>query len=89
MSRVDTRSKGRRMKAKIKKWLILLAALGIVRLFANSAFSWTNELESQLDSISYYNLQVDAVMTDMYLYFDWLLDEKEAMKKASGEVEGE
>ena len=67
----------------------MLAALGIVLLFANSVFSWTNDLESYLNSISYYNLQVDAVTTDMYLYFGWLPDEKEAMKKASDEVEDE
>ena len=64
----------------------MLVTLGIVLLFANSAFSWTNDLESYLDSIGYYNLQVDAVMTDMYLYFGWLPDEKEAMKKASDEA---
>lgn len=65
----------------------MLAALGIVLLFANSVFSWTNDLESYLNSIGYYNLQVDAVTTDMYLYFGWLPDEKGAMKKASDEAE--
>lgn len=64
----------------------MLATLGIVFLLANSAFSWTNDLESYLDSISYYNLQVGAVTTDIYLYFGWLPDEKEAMKKASDEA---
>jgi len=32
------------MKTKIKVWLILLATLGIVPLFANSALGWTNDL---------------------------------------------
>lgn len=74
------------MKTKIKVWLILLATLGIVPLFANSALGWTNDLQSYLDSISYYNLQVDAVITDMYPYFGWLPDEKDPMKKASDEA---
>lgn len=74
------------MKTKIKRWLILLITLGVVLLFAHSGFSWANDLESYLDSMSYYNLQVGAVTTDMYLYFGWLPDEKEAMKKASNEA---
>ena len=77
------------MTTRIKKGAMSAGILGITFLFANLAFSWTNDLESYLDSMGYYNLQVDAVTTDMYLYFGWLPDEKEAMKKASDEVEDE
>jgi len=74
------------MKTKIKTRLILVVTLGIIPLFTNSALGWTSDLESYLDSISYYDLQVGAVTTDMYLYLRWLPDEKEAMKKASDEA---
>lgn len=74
------------MKTKIKTRLILLAVLGIVLLFTHSVVSWANDLETYLDSISYYDLQVGAVTTEMYLYLRWLPDEKEAMKKASDEA---
>jgi len=77
------------MTTRIKKGVMSAGILGITFLFANLAFSWTSDLESYLDSISYYDLQVGAVTTDMYLYLRWLPDEKEAMKKASGEVEDE
>ena len=62
------------MTTRIKKGVMSAGILGITFLFANSAFSWTNDLESYLDSISYYNLQVDAVITDMYLYSQVLFD---------------
>jgi len=71
------------MTTRIKKGVMSAGILGITFLFANLAFSWTNDLESYLDSISYYDLQVGAVTTDIHLYFAWLPDEKEAMKKAS------
>jgi len=62
------------MTTRIKKWVMSAGILGITFLFVNSAFSWTNDLESYLDSMSYYNLQVDAVITDMYLYSPVLFD---------------
>ena len=43
-------------------------------------------LKSYLDNVSYYHLQLDAVLIDMYLYFGWAPEEKEAMKKASDEA---
>jgi len=65
------------MTTRIKKGAMSAGILGITFLFANLAFSWTNDLESYLDSISYYDLQVGAVITDIHLYFAWLPDEKE------------
>jgi len=34
------------MTTRIKKWVMSAGVLGITFLFANSAFSWTNDLES-------------------------------------------
>ena len=74
------------MTTGIKNCLMAAVILGITYLFANPAFSWANDLQSYLDSMSYSNHQVYAVVTDMNLYFGWLSDEKEQMKKASDEA---
>ncbi len=51
-----------------------------------SAIVRSDGLKSYLDNVSYYNLQLDAVLIDMYLYFGWAPEEKEAMKEASDEA---
>jgi len=51
-----------------------------------SAIVRPDGLKTYLDNVSYYNLQLDAVLIDMYLYFGWAPEEKEAMKKASDEA---
>lgn len=51
-----------------------------------SAIVRPDSLKSYLDNVTYYNLQLDAVLIDMYLYFGWAPEEKEAMKKASDEA---
>jgi len=45
-----------------------------------------DSLKTYVDDVSYYNLQLDAVLIDMSLYFGWAPEEKEAMKKASDEA---
>jgi len=51
-----------------------------------SAIVRPDGLKTYLDNVSYYHLQLDAVLIDMYLYFGWAPEEKEAMKKASDEA---
>lgn len=51
-----------------------------------SAIVRPDSLKSYLDNVTYYNLQLDAVLIDMYLYLGWGPEEKEAMKKVSDEA---
>lgn len=61
-------------------------AVGIFLLLANGAIGSTNELETYLDSMRYYDLQAHAVAIEMELYFGWLWDQKEQMKEAASEA---
>ena len=55
--------------------------LSFIYIFSFSSFA--SSFSDYLDKIIFFNLQLQAVTVDMYLYIGWLFEEKKEMKKAS------